>query len=523
MADRSLGRQLLSIVSQISGVLFSIFAWIWILGSAVALLTTVSGLLRLPLYTRLRPGIPVPPWALPAYAITFTGFLLSIWGILMDRSWGLSGFVTAALVVTGIQIGSGVSLAESIWILNSATFLIVILGLEEWHPTRESDLLELYRAGLAKEKHSPQKALAIYQHFDDANVTYHVDLLFVGLLGLPLAYLLSYYLNLRLNQFQGVIAIVLMCLLGIGPTVFLSMRRRREKQQLPKRDIWRRQTPPWLSRLGGLLEDTFIWGTMLLMLLFVDVLELATVVLLAAVALLVVMFPYNLWLLIQRGPPLLWGVAALSEPYRTGVSGGVLVVVIIVMLSNVRLKPFALGRILREIPIGLKENSDNIFSFAQTISLWLILLGAATQYGVLYDNLVLGLIVYAFSGALIGWAHYKEAKIPALRRLSVIGQARCLLDLDRTAAARVKIEGLLEHAGSSAHKRSDPFRLMAQTLYVHAKGYPSHVVRQQLQQTAEALDVATSYPELCQENLERLRQALGVSPLLFGSTQRKRR
>lgn len=367
---------------SISGCLLSIFFWIWMIVSAVSLLTAIAGMLRLPLYDQLKQDVPIPYEMLPAYAVTFMAYLISLLGILRDKSWGLFGFVGATLAIVAIQVASGIPLDKSVWILTNVTFLVVLLAFNERHTTCESDLIKMCRAGLASEEHDPREALKIYQLLDRINVTYHLNLLLTSLLSLPLAYIIAYYVTLRIGRYQDVIAVTLMCLLGIGPIVFLSVRRRRaEQRQAREADIWRQQTPKWLSRLGNVLGGIWKWGMLLVVFLFADVLQFTIILLIAAVALIALMLPIYLWQYLQTGPPLM------PHPLTNFLSGITLLITFVVIASDVRLKPFSLSRILQEIPIALKENSDKIFSFLTNITLWFILLGTAVQHEVMYENL----------------------------------------------------------------------------------------------------------------------------------------
>ncbi|MBN1260541.1 MAG: hypothetical protein JXB35_07655 [Anaerolineae bacterium] len=498
----------------VSGCLLSTFLWIWVIGAGAGALTALAGVLGLPFYAQLKPDIPIPQWALYAYAVTFTAALISILGIILEKPWGLSGFVGTTLAIIAVEVSSGIPLAESVWILNNVTFLVVVLALDEYQMTSERELVEICRAGLAAEDREPRAALEAYRLLDATNVTYSLPLMFTGLLSLPLAYVIAYYVNLRIDCYQGVIVIALMCLLGIGPVVLLSVRRRKdksEKRRTANVDIWQQRTPTWLSRLGSILEGVWIWGWMLLVLLFADVLQLAIMALIAGIVLIVVMLPVNLWQWVQTGPPLHWGIEALADPMGSYLSGAVFFLTFVVIASDVRLKPFSLGRILQEIPIGLRENSDKIFSFIANVALGFILLGTAVYHEVLYENLELGIIVYLFLGALIGWDHYREEQDQPLGILSILGQARCLVRLGQNAVARVKLERRLAEGGVDSHRRPKVFQQLAQAFYIYLAGYlPLHLARRQLREAADALDITTPHRELCESNARRIQELMDV-------------
>jgi hypothetical protein len=238
--------------------------------------------------------------------------------------------------------------------------------------------------------------------------------------------------------------------------------------------------------------------------LFADVLQLAVMALITGLVLILLMLPYNLWLRLQNGPPLNWGIPeTMPEPMANALAWSVFLITFLVIASEVRLKPFSLGRVLQEIPIGLKENSDKILSFITNITLALILLGTAVQYEVLYENLQTGIIVYSFLGALIGWGRYRQEKNHLLGTLNVISQSRCLLNLGYIAEARVKLQRRFMTVESRLTRHPEAFKRLTYALYMRlTSNFPPHIVQRELYQAARALDDSTPYRDLCQRNIQ---------------------
>ncbi len=481
-----------------SNFLLSIFIWVWLIASVGGTVGAVAGMLDLPIHESFKTDIPTPSWALPAHALIFFAYFVSIIAISSEKDWGVSLFIAATVAIVAVELASGVPITESIRDFINVVVLIVLLALDERGETSDQDLEKTHALGLDKELRNPAEALKIYDLFEEKNITRNLPLFFVSILSLPIAYVITFYVNQRIEQHQYTVAIVLMCLLGMGPIVFLNNRRMKEQnKQLDIRPVNLGDDSKVLDFFFGVWG----WGWLLLIALFADAFMVIIMALMTAVIVYILLLPYNLWLVVSAGQPFVLGLPE-SMPLSVvnALTIAIFIVIFIITVSEVHLKPFSLSRILREIPANIKENGDRIFSFLVNISLTVVLFGVVrVKYDVIYEDIQIGIIVYAFLGSLIGWDFYREKKNLLLGMLNSIAQVRCLARMGKKTVGQVK----LQRAQAEMKGQPEPYQSMAWAISIYLRGDKRSIARKELFSGMNALNVwDTQYYDLCKIGLE---------------------
>jgi hypothetical protein len=480
--------------------------WPWLIASVFGVVLFTAGIFDLPFYYQYVPDIPIPSWGRPAYALVSLAYFVSLLGMMGEKRWGLPLFVAATVAVAGIQLRTGLPVGDSLQVLISVVLFVIVLGLDEWQVQPEVKLESMHAAGLAKEFRRPAEALEIYKMVEENNATRSLAVLFAGVISLPAAYLVSFLVDQRLEQFQVPVAIGIMCVLGMGPVVFLSSRRFQEKNRplrKPSRKLWD-DDPVGFTWFANI----WIWGWMLIIALFADAIQMVFMALIAGLILAAFFLPFSLWNWLAGGQPFVIGFPVETAPWiNYGLSILVFGIVFIVVASDIRLKPFSPGRLLKDIPAGLMLNGEKIFSFLTNISLTAVLFGfVGARYDLLYSDMRIGVILYAFLGALIGWDQYTEEKDVLLGALNAYAQARCLWRTGKKTVARVFLYRALE----GMDRLPPPYRQMGQALNLHfLEDLIPEIPRRELRKGEKELnEYDTPYYECCRQGIELTKMVL---------------
>lgn len=175
-------------------------------------------------------------------------------------------------------------------------------------------------------------------------------------------------------------------------------------------------------------------------------------------------------------------------------------IVFIIVVSEIRLKPFSVGRMLKDIPAGLKLNGEKIFSFLTNVSLTAVLFGfVSARYDLLYSDIRIGLILYAALGALIGWDLYREEKDVLLGVLNTCARARCLHRIAKKTTARVYLYRAREGMG----RLPAAYREMSEALDLYfQEGLIPEIPRRALRKAEKDLnEFDTPYYEYCRDGM----------------------
>jgi len=121
------------------------------------------------------------------------------------------------------------------------------------------------------------------------------------------------------------------------------------------------------------------------------------------------------------------------------------------------------------------------------------------QYDVIYEDITIGIIIYAFLGSLIGWDMYRLKKNFLLGTLNTVGQVRCLVRMGKQTHGRVK----LQRAFEDIERQPEPYKKMASALSIHLWGiFKPEFARREWRKGKEALNEwDTPYHDLCERGL----------------------
>jgi len=243
--------------------------------------------------------------------------------------------------------------------------------------------------------------------------------------------------------------------------------------------------------------------------IFADLITLLILVLIAALIAATILIPLTLLNHFLTGAPFVWP-AELPMNVHLPVFFVCFVIIFLFVMSDVRLRPFSIRRILSEMPVGLRVNSGRILEYIASMAFGLVLVGSGTLE-ILYEDIRHGIIANGFAGLLLGsaFAHGALEKDFVLGNLYRIGRARCLIRLDRQTEASYRIKRL---GDSPKFSRPPPVEYLVIALLNLIEGFPR--IEEYLNEAATesvSTDEYHRYREIIADSILRTRRLAGLS------------
>lgn len=394
-----------------------------LLGTASILLLIVSKFnIPLPL------NLPLLSLSTPAFFVFLTSafiFLLSSFAIIYRSEWGITGYITACLAFfIGAVYFLNVSTSTGVSILTLPIFLLILESIDERGGALKIHLAHYIRKGLSAESQIPAKALRYFEVLERRNKDTSPIILLLLTILMPTAYVLAFIASANITKHQGLISGLIISFVGLAPALHLVYKKKIHK----KTPYESNRTPISPSFLVTLLMSIL----MMLVLFFGDSLILVGIIIVSFLIMYLGSAPFFFALGQAENPSWEKLSLALQSPAGYTVFTFIFILIFLYFYAGVRFNPFSLKRIIKDISIGVRENSQSIFSFITNIFCIYLFSGLiSTEYEFLYTNLETGIILYAFSGATFAWEACREDSSYSLKSINTIARARCLARLGK--------------------------------------------------------------------------------------------
>jgi hypothetical protein len=481
--------------------LLKIYSFICLGLSLIGLGIGLYGLIDPSWLKELLNGWNLSPLSLAIACLGFGIIAISCIAVMRVKDWGTNGVIAGCLIIflEFILLGGPARMISLVLIV--PVVLIFIRGWEERGGPATLHLKPIHKAGLQLESENPNQALAAYERLEERNKEVHPGLLLASAVCLPLSYLLALFVSERIPRYQGVVAVAIMCLVGLAPVMVMAARGSRRKYH--PGDSGKIIEESWAL---DALAKMWLMGWVLILVLFADLIQLVFVCLLAALSAFVVCLPYNLALNIQSGSS--WWTNNLTSPYTDIVFWVCFVPAFLLLVVDIRFLPFYIGRLVREISLGLNENADRVFSFVSNNLLSLLLANIVlSKYEVLYLDPYVGVWLYLFAGATLGWEFCRTEVDAYLGTINRIAKSRCLLLLRRLPEAEYSLYWRLKEIGHALP--SHPTAIVHTgyaMLELLEKRPKQQYIEEQLDEAVGHLDEDRRYTELIKENILKIKQ-----------------
>lgn len=354
-------------------------------------------------------------------------YLLSIIGIMQEKESGVAGFILVAVLLFAIGVFAGGLPYEEINTLVPPIILLLLLRLDEWKEFDPEQLKGYYLEARETEISDPKIALKQYRQLERLNRDVNPALVLIGMLSMPLGYLLGQWLNSKLSLNSTWVESITLALVGVGPIIWTF-------------EWWRIRAIKRSEKYEGKIENTAngcilskIWVLLLpILALFADWLELllcASIAALSAVVIAgVILLPYKIVSFFYSTPTV--DAYTLFENIVPIISFELLLLLIVVSAAEPRLKP--VSRILSELPAALKTNFENFVSFLTAIVVLFVFVNPHLQSPFFVRLDTRGeLIQHAMAGALMGYIFSARVRFQVFNVFVKLGQARCLRRIGR--------------------------------------------------------------------------------------------
>lgn len=347
-------------------------------------------------------------------------FFFSSLAVLRRLEWGITGFTTACL---GAFIGAlyylDLPVPVSVTVLLLPILLLVLESIHERGGALGIHLAHYLRKGMNAEEKEPKKALRYFEVLERRNMDTSPWILLACTILMPLAYWIALQVDQRLTRHNVLISLLILSVVGLAPALYLVYQKKERK----KNPYSGRPDSKSRNLLLSIVSSFFV----MVLVIFGDVLILAFLLVISLLIVYLVAAP--IYFISQRLHNPSWEAfgTLLQAPW-----GYTLVIFLAVLLflnwfGGVRYMPFSLKRILQEIPIGVRENAEDMFTFLSNLTTTYLVTGMiSARYEFLYTDPIAGLILYAFAGAMFGWEACRETSDANLHSLNVIARARCL-------------------------------------------------------------------------------------------------
>lgn len=352
-------------------------------------------------------------------------FFFSSLAVLSRLEWGITGFTTACL---GSFLAAlyflELPVSISVMVLMLPVLLLILESIHERGGALGIHLAHYLRKGMNAEAGQPKKALRYFEVLERRNKDTSPWILLACTILMPLAYWIALQVDQRLSKHNALLSLLILSVIGLAPALYLVYQKKARKKNpyTGKRESKSR------NLLFSVLASFFVMAAII----FGDVLILAVLLVISSLLVSLGIAPIyfiSKWL----GNPV-WESFAdfMPSPLSYTLVISVAVLIFLNWFGGVRYMPFSLKRILQEIPIGIKENAEDIFSYLSNLTAAYLTTGMiSATYEFLYTDPMTGLILYAFSGAMFGWEACREESDVNLHSLNVIARARCLGQLGK--------------------------------------------------------------------------------------------
>ncbi len=365
----------------------------------------------------------------------------------------------------------------------------------------QSTATALYEEALAREPESPRTSIAGYKESAKANDEVVWAILLLPALTFPASYLVAHYVTAGTGKLEGALAAAIIGLLGAGPMWMLVFReyRRRGLEVFPD------------SSLSGWADRGFFLALNLTVLvvisLFGPVLELALLFFVAGlVFIFAVELPYGIVAHFLSGEPISIDPNTTPRIPSLVAFWTIFAAVFALNSADVRLWPLEIGRIVRQLPWGLKAHWQRTASFAGSAAFGILLAATVAADGLLFRDPLIGVLVYAIVGALLGAAYYRDERDPMLGALIEIAKARCRLQNEERLRAEYELSDKPMAPLPPIYRHMSDALLWMLTEPVRGRDE----AQRELTDAQRSLDLDDRHAELCTVNIERIQSLLSA-------------
>lgn len=359
----------------------------------------------------------------------------------------------------------------------------------------------LYEDALAREDGGSRASIAGYEESAKANDEAVWAIVLVPALTFPASYLVAHYATAGTGKLEGVLAAAILGLLGAGPMWMLIFReyRRRGIEVFPDSALARRADRGFFFALN--------LAILLVISLFGSVLELAVLFLLAGLTfVLAVAIPYGIAAHFLTGEPISVDPNTMPHVPSLVAFWAIFAVIFALNSADVRLWPPQIGRIVRQLPWGLKRHWQRTASFLGSIAFGILLAATVATEGLLFRDPPVGAFAYAIVGASLGASYYRDERDPMLGGLIEIAKARCRLQNGERLRAEYEL--------------ADKPMALLPPVYSHMAGALLWILtepvrgrdeaQRELAGARQSLGSDDPHTELCAENIERIQALLST-------------
>jgi hypothetical protein len=269
--------------------------------------------------------------------------------------------------------------------------------------------LPFYKKASDIEERYPAEAMETYKKLESKNKKFYKKILLLGICYPSNAYALAYFIVQHTEIHSALLTVLIWCVMGFGPPLYISTAIESKKLGFDK-------------ELGG--PSLYFSALGAFIIAFSGILEIGFYVVIAIILSGIISTILNL-------------TSALIFP----VFSVCFVTVFLFFVSDV---PMYRVYSIRWILTGVKLKAEKILLCFFSLSFVFILGGGS--FGVLYENYMYGIIISAWTGAMVGLALSKIEEDPVkLGDLYRIAKVRCLIRLDRHIEAHYLLTEIEEN------------------------------------------------------------------------------
>ena len=357
--------------------------------------------------------------------------------------------------------------------------------------------INLYQKASDLEETNPEEALEIYNKLEKENKEFHKYILLTSIICPIFAFIIALFVVQFISSHQTIATVLVLSVIGFGPPLLIfgskyfkqGERHTGVKVKPIERALWVLLTGP-IAILGGLITIVFlVLGTLLIEAIFLIPLS--------------VVYP------LLTGAPFI-----LPENIKILLFFVFFIPFFLFVVSEVRLIPFSIRRILMKIPVGLKLRSGNILKFIASTAVGIAIVGGGAL-GILYEDVLSGVIVYCFTGLLVGLAFSRGVeKDFILGNLYRIARARCLIRLDRHAEASYRLKIFVHHPDYPPFSLTPVVKYLVYASIDLINDFPNEA-EEYLNEAAKSISGDDKYREIYLDSIQKTRQLAGLSNNIY--------